>query len=259
MEAESLQRQFFFAKLTNMCNFAKTKFNPQQLRPTRIRDICMKKQCVGVLLTLLFIAIGPNCFSQNGLITSGDYHCTAKLNGADCFIGNALVEVYSDVVIIKYYKSTEKELNGHNVTYNFDKVDNNGNRIYLANVESSKYDKLTYYSNGSILASTYSITYIPYVGRKDFSIADYRFTKGYIKASSSNASNNTYNNSYNNSNQTTYVTCPACGGSGRDQGRIQWYTNGGSRYCATCGTSGLAHDHIYGQCGRCGGTGRVQQ
>ncbi|MBR4505706.1 MAG: hypothetical protein IKP21_02915 [Bacteroidales bacterium] len=70
---------------------------------------------------------------------------------------------------------------------------------------------------------------------------------------------NNYNNPYNNSTQPSYVTCPACGGSGRDQGRIQWYTNGGSRYCATCGTTGLAHDHIYGQCGRCSGTGRVQQ
>ena len=68
--------------------------------------------------------------------------------------------------------------------------------------------------------------------------------------------NNTYNN---NSNQPTYVVCPACYGTGHDQGRIQYNTNGGNRYCPTCGKTGLAHEQIYGRCGRCDGTGRVKQ
>lgn len=226
----------------------------------------MKKAFIGLLATMLFIAFGPNCFSQNGLITSEDYYLTARLNGADCFIGNALVEVYSDVVMAKYYKSGEKVLSGHTETYNFDKVDNNGNRVYLSNVESSTYKKLTYYSNGTILISTYSITYIPYVGRKDISIADYRFTKGYVKASSNGASNNnSYNNSYNNS-QSAPRQCNLCGGSGRccGAGNVAYanqYCNGTGR-CNPCGGSGLLTNSFTGQkmnCTYCNGTGRCSQ
>ena len=74
-----------------------------------------------------------------------------------------------------------------------------------------------------------------------------------------NIPNNTYNNNNYNTSQPIYVVCPACNGTGRDQGRIQYNTNGGNRYCPTCGTTGLAHEHIYGRCGRCDGTGRVKQ
>lgn len=90
----------------------------------------------------------------------------------------------------------------------------------------------------------------------------YGYTRGFIPYPNGGGS---YSNSYgnggesNNSQQVTYVVCPACNGTGRDQGRIQYDTNGGSRYCSTCGTTGLAHQHIYGRCGRCDGTGRVRQ
>lgn len=231
----------------------------------------MKKAFIGLLATMLFIAFGPNCFSQNGLITSEDYHLTARLNGADCFIGNALVEVYSDVVMAKYYKSGEKVLSGHTETYNFDKVDNNGNRVYLSNVESSTYNKLTYYSNGTILISTYSITYIPYVGRKDIPIADYRFTKGYVKASSNGASNNnSYNNSYNNtynnssssSSSPTRVTCPRCNGkryhpeSYTDCADIYSYNNQAGTTCYICGQ---VTKHCHYPCLTCQSRGTVEK
>lgn len=203
------------------------------------------------IIFLIATTFGFTCLAQNqgSLLSTEDYFEQYYSNGVYVPDRNIKVSFYQNAVSIQYYNKGTRDLVGKILMFYYDHTEANGDKVYYNNPNAFLKTKVTIASDGSIKMTGSTFSFIA--------------TKGFRDIQSQNnvpsSGNGYYNGGYNNNQQTTYVTCPACNGSGRDQGRIQWYTNGGSRYCATCGTTGLAHDHIYGQCGRCGGTGRVKQ
>lgn len=64
------------------------------------------------------------------------------------------------------------------------------------------------------------------------------------------------------SSKSKMVTCSWCGGSGKQADQIRFSPNytgkDNSVYCSQCGTTKPAHTHYRQNCGKCGGSGKVQ-
>ena len=205
------------------------------------------------VLTLFFcVTMGYACYGQNrgSLLSTEDYFESFYSNGALVPDRNIKVSFYQNAVEIQYYSKGTRNLSGKPLVYFYDHTEANGDKVFYDNPNAWLKTKLVIMSDGTIKRFSSAINFMATKGFRDISS---RGGGQSVGSGYNNGGNNTYNN------QPSYVTCPACGGRGQDQGRIQYYPDGGSRYCATCGTTGMAHDHFYGQCGRCGGTGRVAQ
>lgn len=208
------------------------------------------KRFIPFITLLLFVCFSLPAQNTGKLLFSDYYHEIDRFE----FYGTVSVtqrdfriEIYENEIIFYYVDSGNKSIRAKVA---FVKINSDGDRVYIQDLGRLNEPYYFYVKKDGSLSAN-----------KRFS-----YTKGVKPSSqsSSSGSNQNYNinngNSYNNnSNQPSYVVCPACNGTGRDQGRIQYNTNGGNRYCPTCGKTGLAHEHIYARCGRCDGTGRVKQ
>ena len=200
----------------------------------------MKK--LSLILCAILIAAGSSFAQSNGtLLHSGDYHevnLFEFMGTVSQLEGNYRIEIYENkMVILNSSGQTDRQLPLH-------KVNADGSRSYLYSTPAKNY-YLVFHKDGSITESSGRFSYS---GARSSSPQPLVGNIGTVS-----------DNTYNNTSQPTYVVCPSCYGTGHDQGRIQYNTNGGNRYCPTCGKTGLAHEHIYGRCGRCDGTGRVKQ
>lgn len=190
------------------------------------------------ILTVLLLAVVTSSAQNLGKLILSDFYHEQELfefMGQRTVLESDLkIDVYENMMLFFH-------LDGQKVKQaDFYRINDKGERVYHIKAQSAEHF-FTLKKNGAIDGS-YGFTY----------------TRGLIGTTQSMDAVTTPDNEYI-PGQPRYVVCPVCHGTGRDQGRIQYNTNGGQQYCPTCGTTSLAHDHIYSRCGRCDGTGTIKQ
>lgn len=205
------------------------------------------------------------------LQSTADYHYKSYILGNVSGEGNCQIQLYSNGVVIRFYKVGSKEFGNQNVFY-YRQQGSYGTLIYVEPSNSSTYNSLEKYTDGRYNMYVNDPTNMFFSHSLLFS-----FTKGSNNIEynmwdqPAAPANNNYNsgNNYNTSNNNSQATkCNRCSGDGRCHGyggttdymRLHC---GGSGQCSKCyGKGYVQNSYDINQqirCSSCNGTGKCQQ